>query len=285
MAITSDWHIHTEHSCDSACIKYEDLVSQLKDLGITDFGVSDHYHTRIQEPDIANSRQAFDKTLENHPELKGHMHFGMEATLVSEWEVDRIARGDYEDLPVYGFRRGGPEGSPVLYDFDEEFLKKYGIEYVVAGVHWPMYTETDTLSLLKEYHRQYIYAITHPFTDIVAHWLWVDDWLLSRGGKIPFENPFINFSVVPESVKNEIKSALLQTGVALEVNSWFVLKNYPESFCEGYLGWIGDIQRAGVKISFGSDLHGAIMKERCNYAEIDKLLKKYGVDSSKFFCL
>ncbi len=63
MAITSDWHIHTKLSCDSECIKYEDLVSQMKTLGITDFGVSDHYHTRIQEPDIAHSGKDFDKTL------------------------------------------------------------------------------------------------------------------------------------------------------------------------------------------------------------------------------
>lgn len=52
MAITSDWHIHTKCSCDSACMEFETLVAEAKRLGITDFGVSDHYHTRIQESGI-----------------------------------------------------------------------------------------------------------------------------------------------------------------------------------------------------------------------------------------
>ena len=103
--------------------------------------------------------------------------------------------------------------------------------------------------------------------------------------KIEFKNPFINFSIVPNSVKDEIKSALLENDVALEINSWFIRNNYPESFCEGYLGWIGDIQREGVKISFGNDLHGANIKEWADYEKIDKILTKYGVDSSKFYCL
>ena len=34
MAITKDWHIHTHCSCDSACMTFEDLVSEAKELGI-----------------------------------------------------------------------------------------------------------------------------------------------------------------------------------------------------------------------------------------------------------
>ena len=136
MAITTDWHIHSKCSCDSACMEFEDLVQETKRLGITDFGISDHYHTRIQEADIAASRIEYEKTLERHPELSGHFHFGIEATIVSEWEVKRIASGDYDEPPVYGFRTGGPENAPILFDFDDEFIEKYGIEYVVAGMHW-----------------------------------------------------------------------------------------------------------------------------------------------------
>ena len=146
MKITTDWHIHTKCSCDSACMEFETLVLNAKELGITDFGVSDHYHTILQEPDIAASRKEFDSTLERHPELRGHFHFGIETTLVSAWEADKIRRGEYTEPPIYGFRQGGPKNAPVIFDMDEEFLTKYGVEYFIAGMHWPMYCDTDVVN-------------------------------------------------------------------------------------------------------------------------------------------
>ncbi|MBR6773730.1 MAG: hypothetical protein IKM16_03585, partial [Clostridia bacterium] len=61
--ITSDWHIHTEFSCDQACMTMEDLVNEQAQNGVTDFGVSDHIHTIIQEDDIRRSRKAYDEIL------------------------------------------------------------------------------------------------------------------------------------------------------------------------------------------------------------------------------
>lgn len=63
MSITSDWHIHTHCSCDSASMGFETLVKEAKELGLTDYGVSDHYHTRIQESDIAHSRIEYEKVM------------------------------------------------------------------------------------------------------------------------------------------------------------------------------------------------------------------------------
>ena len=41
--LTTDFHIHTEFSCDSACITYENLISELSKNCITDFGITDHF--------------------------------------------------------------------------------------------------------------------------------------------------------------------------------------------------------------------------------------------------
>ena len=194
MAITSDWHIHTHCSCDSASLEFGTLIREAGDLGIRDYGVSDHYHTRIQEPDIAASRQEYDRALLAHPELRGHFHFGIEATIISAWEVEKIARKEYDELPIYGFRSGGPANAPVLFDFDESFIERYGIEYVVDGMHWPMYCGLGKDDLIREYHRQYMFAATHPYTTILAHYLWWDTTLFTHVWKAPdLENPFLNF--------------------------------------------------------------------------------------------
>lgn len=308
MAITSDWHIHTKYSCDSACMEYETLVSEMKKLGITDYGVTDHYHTRIQEPDIAASRKEYEITMEKYPELEGHFHFGIEATIISQWEVDKIARGDYTELPVYGFRSGGPANAPIMFDFDEDFLEKYKIEYVVSGMHWPMYCATDLDSVLKEYHRQYMFAATHPYTRIMAHYLWFDINLFRNVWNIPdYEDPFLDFSVIPQGMKSEIKAAMLENNVAFELNNCFfkseikaaMIENnvafdpdncffksvYPEHFCSSYLDWVSELQSSGVQISMGSDCHAKKVSDSCDYSKIDDLCLKHGINTSAFLCL
>jgi len=283
MAITSDWHIHTKYSCDSACMEFETLVQEAKRLGITDFGVSDHYHTKLQESDIAASRKAYEETLKLHPELSDHFRFGIEATVISKWEAERISRGDYDTPPIYGFRTGGPKNAPVFFDFNEDFLEKYKIDYVIAGMHWPMYCETDLQSVLKEYHRQYMFAITHPYTNILAHYLWWDSNLFTNLWNLPdYQNPFSNFSVIPESMKNELKSALIENQVALELNSWIFSGKHSPQFFDDYLCWFSELQASGVKISFGSDSHAPKLSDFCDYDNIDKICKSYGIKTSEF---
>lgn len=284
MAITSDWHIHTKCSCDSACMEFETLVADAKRLGITDFGVSDHYHTRIQEPDIAASRKEYEAIIKKHPELSGHFHFGIEATIVSEWEVGKIARKEYSELPIYGFRDGGPAGAPILFDFDEEFLEKYKIDYVIAGMHWPMYCDLDKETMIKEYHRQYMFAATHPFTKIMAHYLWVDQYYFKYTRNVPdYENPFLDFAKLSSGMKSELKSALLENDVAFELNGWLFEEDLPEKFINPYFEWMAELQESGIKIAMGSDCHKPTLLG--NYKEIDEFCKKFGIKTDEFFCL
>ena len=285
--ITSDWHIHTHCSCDSASLQFETLIKEAKENGITDFGVSDHYHTRINEPDIAASRKEYEAVIAAHPELKGHFHFGIEATLVSEWEVEKIKNKEYHTLPEYGMRVGGPAHAPVIFDMDDEFMEKYKLDYVVAGMHWPMYCQLDLQSMLKEYHRQYMYAVTHPYTTILAHYLWFDSSLFRGFYNLNLPNPFADFSVVPLSMLEELKAAMLEYNTAFELNipSFIHAKHISDSFKDAYFAWAAELQRSGVVLAIGSDVHAPSMLTRSAYDSTEQFLQKYGIDTTKLFCL
>ena len=283
VAITTDWHIHTKYSCDGACMEFEDLIKDAKQIGITDFGVSDHYHSRIQEADIKASRNAYERALEKYPELNGHFHFGIEASVMSEWEINKIKTGDYSELPVYGIRVGGPKNSPAVYDFDDELIEKYNIEYVIGGVHWLLYCDSDKESVIKEQHRQYMFCITNPYTTILAHYLWFNPADLDRWPKM--RNPCEHFFVISEEMRSELVHALKENNVAFEINSEFFKNKYSDTFRDEYLGWISDIQKSGVVLSFGGDSHSKNLSQNCNYDKIEQAFKHYGIDSSKFFCL
>lgn len=292
MAITSDWHIHTHCSCDSASMTFENLVKDAEKIGITDFGVSDHFHTRVQTDDIAASRSEYEKTIEKYPHLKGHFHFGIEATIVSKWEVDKIIKGDFipdRETPTYGVRCGGPSGAELTLDFDDEFLNKYGIDYVIAGMHWPMYCKTDNESVKAEYHRQYMFAITHPYTTIMAHYLWWDEGLFKNlWGVKDAVNPFFPFSSVSETMRSEIKAALLECNTAFELNGYLFGPEIPNDLRTGYLdeylGYAADLQHSGVVLSMGSDSHRPHLTD-FDYEYADKLFKKYKINTSAFFKL
>jgi len=279
--IHSDWHIHTESSCDDACMTIENLVADAKKLGISDYGVSDHLHTVLQECDIADSRRKFNRTLALHPELQGHFHFGVEASVMSQWECNKIAKGDYTEIPIYGIRDGGPANAAPIILVDDEFIEKYGIEYVISGVHWTLYCEKTPQAIVKDYFRQYLYAASYPHTDILAHFCW---W-----NPIPaMQNPFADFSVITESMRSELKAALIENNTALEINICAMLQNedgfYPASFIDEYLGWMAEMQRSGVVLSLGSDCHSPDLYSKF-YTETEKLFDHYGIDTSKFFTL
>lgn len=287
MAITTDHHIHTHCSCDSACLEFETLVSDAKKIGLTDFGVTEHYHTRMEEADIAASRIEYEETLKKHPELLGHFHFGIEASVVSEWYIERVvnnANKGYGQPITTGIRERRAKNEPITFDFDEEFLEKYKIDFVVAGMHAPKCFDTDKESLVKEYHRQYMFAATHPATDILAHYLWWDESFFKRVWKMPDAvNPFLDMSIISETMRNELKAALKENNVAFELNLHLILSTkLPDSFKDEYLGFAADLQHSGIILSLGSDCHEPNLPYD-GYDKADEMFKRYKINSSEFF--
>ena len=275
MKITQDWHIHSEYSCDDACLKMEDLVAETEQIGILDYGVSDHLHTGYNTPDIINSRKHYESVISKNPALKGKFHFGIEISCVSQWELDKISNGDYNHTEniTYGIRSGGPKNAAPAIAADSSYIEENGIEYVIGGVHWPLYCDYDRESLLKDYHRQYMFLAQHKNVNILAHYLW---WM-PPGPEV--ENPFADFSNIPKAMKRELAFALKENNCAFELNLCAVLlaSNVTEKFKREYLDYAVEIQSMGVSLAIGGDCHSR------HYTEIDfefssKMLEASGID-------
>ena len=251
MKLTSDWHIHSQNSCDGACMKVADLVRGAAERGIEDFGLTDHLHTLRTLPDIAAAREEF-LSVEPSPRF----HFGVEVSSMSRWELDEIAAGRREDA-VYGLREGGPAGAEPALALTPEIVAEYGIEYAVGGTHWPLYVPLEREAVILDYHRQNMFLATHPLIDIVAHpWWWMGHWQ-DKDGNYHGEPWLDDFGAIPSSMHDEFAAAAMENDTAVEINIKAMLLNprYPADFAPRYLEYLAELQAGGVRLSIGSDCH------------------------------
>ncbi|MHB9131651.1 MAG: PHP domain-containing protein [Armatimonadota bacterium] len=249
--LTSDWHIHSIYSCDGACLPMADLPDQAVACGITDFGITDHLHTPYNMPDIAASRAAY---LATRPSAR--FHFGIEVSVVSQWELDEVATGKYQS-PTYGLRQGGPAGGALGLALTEEDIRTYGIEFVVGGTHWPMYVPFEREAIIRDYHRQNMFLATHPLVTIIAHpWWWMGYWMNEKG-MYPAEPWFDTFAAIPMSMHDEFAAAARAHGKVVEINlsAMLLTPHYPAHFAGEYLDYLAGLHARGVPLSIGSDCH------------------------------
>ncbi len=281
LKLTSDWHIHSRNSCDSACMTVADLVSGAERKGVLDFGLTDHVHTPINLPDLERSRREY---LASSPSPR--FHFGVELSVVSQWELDEIAAGRYERAPMYGLRSGGPAGADMALGMTAEDLERFGVEYVVAGVHWPLYVPFERDAVIRDYHRQNMFLAEHPLVDIVAHpWWWAGHWR-NDDGDYDAEPWFDDFACIPRSAHEEFAAAAAQHGTRIEINLSAILLNphYPERFRRQYVEYLAALKAWGASLSIASDCHN----ER--YDDIDfeagaRLLERAGFRDEDFWRL
>jgi histidinol phosphatase-like PHP family hydrolase len=259
-------------------MKIPDLVAEAKNKGIRHFGVTDHLQTPYNLPDIISSREAF---LSVGPDP--NFHFGVEVSCVSQWELDEIANGEYED-PVWGVREGGPEGGELAIGISEDVIARHGIEYVVGGAHWPMYVAMNRRAVMENYHRQNMFLAKHPLVDIVAHpWWWSGHWE-NEDGNFDAEPWFDDFGVIPQSMHDEFGAAAIENDTAVEINISANLMNpqYPEKFAARYLEYLAGLQESGVRLSIGSDCHGAHYD--IDFEKAGRMLEEAGI-TDEFWCL
>ncbi len=251
MKLTSDWHIHSRNSCDEASLAIADLIASAAEMGIEDYGITDHIHTPYNMPDLVASREEY---LANAPSER--FHFGVEVSCMSQWEIDEIATGAYEN-PVYGLRQGGPEGADLAIGISDEDIDRLGIEYAVGGVHWPMYVPVERDIIIRDYHRQYLFMAQHPLVDIVAHpWWWMGHWK-DADGRYTSDPWLDDFGKIPVSMHDEFAAATVEHGKAIEINISANLMNttYPDAFPGQYLEYLAYLKEKGVTFSLGSDCH------------------------------
>lgn len=279
MNITSDWHIHSRNSCDDACLTIPDLIRETAELGVLNYGLTDHIHTPYNLPDLVKSRAEF---LAGRPSPR--FHFGVEVSCVSQWELREIATGRHKE-PTYGLREGGPAGDALTIGITEDDIKTFGIEYVVAGVHWTIYVPKDRISILRDYHRQNMFLATHPLVNIVAHPWW---WCVSAEEKNTFAADlwFDDFKVIPESIHDEFAAAVKEHGKVVELNFMGMLlySDYPKHFVPQYLEYLAGLKSRGVALSLGSDCHSAHYYET-DFEAISDMLDEFGFVEEDFWRL
>ncbi|MHB8996113.1 MAG: PHP domain-containing protein [Armatimonadota bacterium] len=251
--LTSDWHIHSRNSCDSACLPVADLVSGAAGAGITAYGLTDHIHTPYNLPDLYASREEY---LCCNP--SADFHFGVEVSVVSQWELDEIASGRATGQ-TYGLRSGGPAGAAMAIGLTAEDIADLQIEYVVGGTHWPLYVELEPETVIADYHRQNIFLATHPLVNIVAHpWWWMGKWQDADG--LYRTEPWLgDFNQIPDSMHEDFAAAAVEHNTAIEINISAMLQNsqYEERFSRQYLEYVALLEQCGVTFSLGSDCHKA----------------------------
>ena len=280
MNLTSDWHLHSHNSCDSAAVIMAELARDAAVLGIVDYGVTDHLHTPYNLPDLYASRAEFDET-----PFSERVHFGVELSCVSQWELDELAARGYPGEPVYGLREGGPAGAAPALGLAEEEYAALGVEFVVAGTHWPLYCAVERETIIRDYHRQNMFLVTHPRVTIVAHpWWWMGAWM-EPDGSYPGAPWFDDFGHVPASMHEEFGAAARELGKVVEINldAQILNPHYPEAYKRQYLEYLAGLQESGVTLSIGSDCHGA--RYEIDFATAAERLEAAGIDEGKLWRL
>jgi histidinol phosphatase-like PHP family hydrolase len=232
-----------------------DLIRHAEEKGIRDYGLTDHVHTSFNLPDLEASRKEFDGS-----QPSPRFHFGVEASCVSQWEIDEIESGRYRgDPPVYGIRQGGPAGASLAIMVTQALIDRLRIEYVIGGTHWAMYVPLERQAIIREFHRQNMFLATHPLVNIVAHpWWWHGHWQ-GPDGRYSAEPWLDDFNHVPRTMHDEFASAVIQHGKKVEVNleAHLLQRSYPDKFKRQYMEYLVDLQERGVALTIGSDCHSA----------------------------
>ena len=259
MKIRQNLHIHSQHSCDSACATLADIQKEMLSCGITEFGISDHLHTHYNLCDIQGARNDF--LCAQRP---ASFHFGIEVSSVSQWECEQIAAGNYErkgDDPVYGLRFvDGPANSPAQIGITAEEIKELGIEYVIAGVHWPLYSIADREHAWEDYFNQMLAMVKNPLVTILAHpWDSVEHaaggWFKSRDVK---DIDYGAIAEIPQEYNDKLMNALLEYNKAAEINLGVLNSlRLPEVCRKKYWNMLAQWREAGVKFTIGTDQHAA----------------------------
>lgn len=260
--------------------------------GMTEFGLSDHYHTAYNLCDIQSAANDF-----RCCKRPAEFHFGIELTCMAKWECDAIRQGKYEflgDDPVYGLRYNEPpenaDFSPCL-DIDEATLKQLGVEYTIGGAHWPRKVTRTFEEACDDIFVQMMFLAENPLVDILAHpWYTLsvahswDGWM-GMTGQPKFSRAFVDESVyakIPTWMNEKLGETLIRNGTLMEINVSDLAGGDSTSESKD-TRWrmLSSWREMGVKFVFGTDQHS----EHCNKTLIqasELLLDLYGFKEEDF---
>jgi histidinol phosphatase-like PHP family hydrolase len=240
----------------------KELIRSVAEKGILDYGLTDHFHTPFNLPDLAASRKEYDAC---HPPTR--FHFGVEASCVSQWELEQIATGKY-DNPINGLRSGGPTNGPLALGLTDTHIEAYRIEYVIGAVHRPMYIPLEREMLIRDCHRQNMFLASHPLVTIIGHpWHW--------GGPEPWLD---DFGVIPDPMHDEFAEEVIGHHKVVEINLMMLLDHgHTEKFRRQYLDYFAWLRSRGVDLCAASDCHTSEHFHELELATASRLLASVGI--------
>jgi len=226
--IPTDYHIHTNFSCDSKAPMTE-MCRAAIEFGIPEIGLNEHFDLNPDDP-------CYD-------------FFQIDAW----WEELQRCREAFRGSLI--IRAGIELGEPHIYqEATHNLFESYPWDYSLASLHWigtenvldQSFFEKPEETAYKKYFRELFMMVIQAEFDILAH---LD--LVKRYG---FD---IYGSYSPRPYEAEIRAvlrALVERDLALEVNAFTLRRSVNQSSpSEEILAWF--IEEGGRWVTIGSDAH------------------------------
>ena len=245
LKIRSDWHIHSEYSYD-ASMPLEKIANTAKEYGFERIGITDHvnYNDIAFLTDLKNSAEGVTEFQKTHP----NVILGVELTPISKVKFDYIAKHGTREghvLPVQD------EIFEIMLPLTKEELIARGVQYAIGAAHnrqdiaKVLRDPKDVAGTIKEWHRQQMYLAACDAVTVLGH-----PW--DHGQALWYED----FSVIPQSMNQELAAALKENGKYAECNGCFFRSpKTSEKFRNQYAEFLRLLFETGIPITYGSDTH------------------------------
>jgi len=240
MIIRSDMHIHSEFSYD-ASLPLEEIYTKAKEYGFEKVGITDHLNLNDIPfiSDIDASAKNVKEFIKTHPD----MILGVELTPIDKPRFDYIAKN--------GGRREGYIAPSTGRPFDielglsKEELKARGISFAIGAAHDAPPGMTELNDLIKEWYRQQMYLACDERVTVLGHpWYhWKGVW-------------YQDFSVIPQSMQDDLAAALKENGKYVECNGEILCSKLgSEKYHIQYAEFLRSFFERGIPVTYGSDSH------------------------------
>ena len=247
MIIHSDWHIHCEASYD-ASLPLETIARGAESFGFQQIGITDHVN--FNDTNFANDLKKSATLVKEFQKANPNVVLGVELTPIELDKFKYIARTGTRDgyVPTEGETFEGIELGQ-----SKEQLMAQGVRYAIGAAHWCIkvhgnsypYPLTNLDAYIREWHRQQMWLACDERVTILGH-----PWY--HGKSIWYED----FSVIPQSMHQELAAALKEKGKYAECNSHFFCNaKTTEKFRHQYAEYLRQLHEAGIPITYGSDAH------------------------------
>ena len=250
MSYIIDLHVHSHHSpCGHSGASLSGIQNEATACGLKAFGVADHVHTRSSWSRIEACRKEY-----NGLDNGCAVFFGIEVSAMPATHIDCLAQPPFD----FSQLQCGWEDVPLNVAIIDEDISKHRVDYVLGGAHWQLGKCDDGDAVMRCFHRQNIFLLTHPKVSVLAHPWWI--YTVSANGAIEKNAPWLlDFTIIPESMHNEMIAVARKFSKAIEINARALEYGvkYSERFLAQYLDFLFFLKENGVQLSIGSDSHSA----------------------------